>query len=94
MTPQDHIKLNKAKCLLICQFVKFEVIELLTQLKIVSKTILGFESFLCQKNSGQDKMGLKEFLVFKILVQNESWFQKIIWLTKKGSVYLEADHGL
>ena len=35
MTPQDHIKLNKAKCLLLNESVKFKVIELLTQLKIV-----------------------------------------------------------
>ena len=34
MTPQDHIKLNKAKCLSVSLFVKFKVIELLTQLKI------------------------------------------------------------
>ena len=41
MTPQDHKKLNKAKCLSICQsvnlFVKFKFIELLTQLKIVAQ---------------------------------------------------------
>ena len=33
MTPQDHLKLNKAKCLLMNQSVKFKVIELLMQLK-------------------------------------------------------------
>ena len=27
MTPQDHIKLNKAKCLSVCKFVKFKFIE-------------------------------------------------------------------
>ena len=33
MTLQDHIKLNRAKCLFVSQFVKFKFIELLTQLK-------------------------------------------------------------
>ena len=34
MTPQDYIKLNRAKCLFVSQFVKFKFIELLTQLKM------------------------------------------------------------
>ena len=34
MTPQDHIKLNKAKCLFVSLSVKFKFIELLTQLKM------------------------------------------------------------
>ena len=56
MIPYDHMKLNKAKCLLItlliCYFSKFKVIELLTQLKIVAQKFKNFNTkdFCEQKN--------------------------------------------
>ena len=47
MTPQDHIKLNKAKCLSVSLSVKFKFIELLTQLKKnLTKEILAQIKFL------------------------------------------------
>ena len=46
MSPQDHIKLNKAKCLLMYEFVKFKVIELLTQLKIHFSQFFGLSKWL------------------------------------------------
>ena len=52
MTVHKDAKLNRAKCLSVCQFVKFKFIELLTQLKIVAQKFknLNTKDFCEQKN--------------------------------------------